>query len=514
MAARTLSVAALGLVGVLATSFGAVAQELVVMPFHCRPSAIGAMLTPADNIGHRLIGRRETTTFTACSPVRPDQCRRWTVHRFDMECGGVPVAWTDVVAAGAARPRSAWVEDGVFHLRMPNWWGLPPDDPCASGPLGPEDRWRPGLARQCAMRAGRLSVVTFPPGFAPTLDLDAIFVGDRGGSADAGTGRLPPVSGSARSASPAPPVDRPLPGPTDRPSGRLGADRTAPEAPLPERTHRETPKAAPAPAPHVASAAQPPAPTPAPAAPPERAAKVPANDPPPPRPASPASGEGARVIPKIINAEPSAAADRAVPSEPPTPPTPSPAVAASASPPVASAPAEPPPAAAPLPVTAPSEAVPTPVAQSLPSMLVAGLAAGAVALLVLAGIVLARRGGPAPVERDLASVRFQSAQGRQLIVPEESSAAVPERGPPPPASPLGDRVPTNPAEALAVLGMGIAPDTDIAAVKRLVDALRFSWHPDRAENDQDRALRVLRLQQINAAWEILARGPGGGSRPS
>jgi DnaJ-class molecular chaperone len=69
---------------------------------------------------------------------------------------------------------------------------------------------------------------------------------------------------------------------------------------------------------------------------------------------------------------------------------------------------------------------------------------------------------------------------------------------------FGDAIPRTRAEALEVLGMGVTPDAGEAALKKIVDGLRSSWHPDRASDESDRQLRELRMKQINAAWDILA----------
>ena len=66
----------------------------------------------------------------------------------------------------------------------------------------------------------------------------------------------------------------------------------------------------------------------------------------------------------------------------------------------------------------------------------------------------------------------------------------------------GDEVPTSRAEALRVLGAG--PDAATGALKKIVDGLRQTWHPDHAADDADRRLRELRMKQINAAWDILS----------
>jgi hypothetical protein len=65
------------------------------------------------------------------------------------------------------------------------------------------------------------------------------------------------------------------------------------------------------------------------------------------------------------------------------------------------------------------------------------------------------------------------------------------------------QIPATREEALQVLGMGLAGDAGLAAIKKVVDGLRMSWHPDYAVDHQDRAAREQRMKQINVAWEIL-----------
>jgi hypothetical protein len=69
--------------------------------------------------------------------------------------------------------------------------------------------------------------------------------------------------------------------------------------------------------------------------------------------------------------------------------------------------------------------------------------------------------------------------------------------------PRSDAIPNTRAEALEVLGMGVSPQATAAAIKKIVDGLRLSWHPDHASGPADRQVRELRLKQINAAWEII-----------
>ena len=66
-----------------------------------------------------------------------------------------------------------------------------------------------------------------------------------------------------------------------------------------------------------------------------------------------------------------------------------------------------------------------------------------------------------------------------------------------------NRIPQTRAEAMQILGMGVSPDTTEAAVKRLVDGLRMSWHPDLAKDETDRQMREFRVKQINTAWDLI-----------
>ncbi|HET6388484.1 J domain-containing protein [Hyphomicrobium sp.] len=65
--------------------------------------------------------------------------------------------------------------------------------------------------------------------------------------------------------------------------------------------------------------------------------------------------------------------------------------------------------------------------------------------------------------------------------------------------------PTTVFEAYRILGLN--PDAPDAAVKKIVDALRMSWHPDHARDEADRRHREQRIKQINAAWDLLKVRP-------
>jgi hypothetical protein len=67
----------------------------------------------------------------------------------------------------------------------------------------------------------------------------------------------------------------------------------------------------------------------------------------------------------------------------------------------------------------------------------------------------------------------------------------------------GEAMPRTRADAMQVLGMAMTPHASDAALKKIVDGLRLTWHPDLARDEDDRQQRELRIKQINAAWEII-----------
>ena len=62
-------------------------------------------------------------------------------------------------------------------------------------------------------------------------------------------------------------------------------------------------------------------------------------------------------------------------------------------------------------------------------------------------------------------------------------------------------LPRTVGEAYQVLGINAEAAPQVA--KKLVDALRMSWHPDFARDEDDRQRREDRMKQINAAWDMI-----------
>jgi hypothetical protein len=320
---------------------------------------------------------------------------------------------------------------------------------------------------------------------------------------------LPPLAA-------APPPPKPAIGPP--PQGSPVPELFPPQAPQREPAAKEAapPKALPPPAPQVALQQPPPAPPGAApsvaqapqTAPPEAKPTAPPAAKPAPRPADPA--------PKVANAPPRPAQATA-PSPPPAAPVPAPQ----------QEPAQPA-APSPQPAASPDGGV---VSVSLFSLfrtttIGAMVAFGGLALGLITAFALARRREHAQDAarrrpRDLAAISLDGRRPRPSApagnvrgrLPGHAAAPPPSRPPGPRADAstaaggatvdLGGRMPRTRAEALEVLGMGVAPSATEAALKKIVDGLRQSWHPDLARDEADRALRELRSKQINAAWDLL-----------
>jgi hypothetical protein len=278
------SVAVVALAGLLLPALlpaAARAGELLVMRFTCSVVGGQPVLTPGPQTGHRILGKRDQRKHQVCSPVNPEMCRQWIVHRFDLDCDGQRVSWVAVVAASNEGTRRAWLLDGRLLLRMGPRWSLAPDDPCAQeqGSPGADERPIYGgrLQRECAQRLALAPppVVEMPFGYAPMLGIDAIFV----------TAKAPPPGAKTQ-----PPMVAGAPPPAEvlrePKAGEPKAKEPPPTPPVPQ------------PAPKVASAPKA-APTP-PSAAIEKKAEAPppkiAAPPSPPKEAAPPASHGPRPV--------------------------------------------------------------------------------------------------------------------------------------------------------------------------------------------------------------------------
>jgi hypothetical protein len=144
------------------------------------------------------------------------------------------------------------------------------------------------------------------------------------------------------------------------------------------------------------------------------------------------------------------------------------------------------------------------------------MAMAAVTILALASFAAfgfwrgRRPRAPVPANRDFASVSLNRGPAATALALDDAAI---EAGPhlgaaQSPGTANGETMgefpmPKTYEEALAILGA--SPDAEVAAIKKIVDGLRKTWHPDLTRPEADRAYRERRLQQINVAWDVVSR---------
>ena len=67
------------------------------MPYACSADGGRVTLSPSREEAYRIYGQREERPYTVCSPINPNACRTWLLHRFELDCGGTRVDWLSVV---------------------------------------------------------------------------------------------------------------------------------------------------------------------------------------------------------------------------------------------------------------------------------------------------------------------------------------------------------------------------------------------------------------------------------
>jgi hypothetical protein len=150
------------------------ARERLVMPFNCGLESGRIKLSPAVPKSYPIIGTRDQEALTTCRPPLASACRTLMVHRFVISCGGVGVAWMRVVAAiGHTGASKAWVDDGRLNVTLPARNAQGPGEGCFDGPPARgRDRLehRVVFMQDCLPWRRRLADVdhvVLPEGFAP-----------------------------------------------------------------------------------------------------------------------------------------------------------------------------------------------------------------------------------------------------------------------------------------------------------------------------------------------------------
>lgn len=161
------------LAGVVVCAGTAVARERVSLPYSCSIDRGRLRVEPATDRSYSIVGQREQQVHTYCPDQSGTQCRTWTVHRFAVSCGGGRASWSEIVAAATANDRTnVALENGQLLLRVtpqnPTWR----ERLCGELERAP---WRgPATWERCQGRGSsgarpvsRSHMVALPRGFAP-----------------------------------------------------------------------------------------------------------------------------------------------------------------------------------------------------------------------------------------------------------------------------------------------------------------------------------------------------------
>jgi hypothetical protein len=443
------------------------AEEQIVLPYDCNVVGGRVQVRPSGDQAYRIYGTRRQEQYRACSEQNPDWCRSFLVHRFTMACGRERADWPDVYAAISriTDGRAFYNNDGRLYYRMG------PREPRDSYPF-PEPRRATGL-------------VEMPDGYAPIAGVDAIFTPlDPRVAAleDGGTAGEPRANRDARTLSPAA-AERPTFAPAVAPKAAEAPkvqDNGQPAgAKVVEPSNAETP---PAPLPHRPPLDEKPLET--------SSTSLPATD-----SSKPGVADGkpaASAVPTILNNPAAKEVESASKTE---------TVVAAAEV------APPPPAATVEGPRVEGRSATGGSGISVPPLAFAILIAAATLATLL--VILKKQAamsvaaGPlrVPVEPVLPGLDPRLSPppaGQALMVREEPSA--------PTLSKIAATVPGMPAtreEALALLGLSAGATEPV--IRKVVEALRQSWHPDLAADDADREAREERIKAINVAADLLLR---------
>ncbi len=454
----------------------AAAADQIAMPFDCGLEAGRVKVQPSPEKRYEIVGERENETVTTCQNA--GACRKVTLHKFLISCGGAGVPWMRVAAAISSSTNApAWIERGQLNLVLPADSATPSLPACNRRPAfaaedGPLQRVAYAGACTKMPRRAAFERVALPAGFAPVAELGATLVlaGDKTAAEPSGA---PQQAGSQDDSSP----------------GTFGemivakADANSAVGPIEDHEFNESPID-----PAVATNAW---------------VTIVRTE--PPLAVSASQGSVVQIpwswllLALALSTSVGLIAMRFTPAE---------AVAA--------------------------VSTPRPRSWSLARIAPAGTvtirrftnAGKAVSgLLEQTGSVVAELKDAGPLrevlQSELDQVRQRLAalettlakeggiagnrnapQFRALIRELErirrianSAAASLTRGS------RGAKLPATVSEAYDVLG--INPDVREEVMKKIVDALRMSWHPDHAKGDSDRAERESRIRQINVAWEMI-----------
>ena len=164
----------------IASSSLAEAREQLVMPFDCGIKSGVVSLTPAAAKSYPIIGRREEQTLTLCGLPQSAPCRTIVAHRFAISCGGTRVSWMRIVGAIQRRAtQRSWIESDRLKFVLPTTRASRSSPSCFDHPadmaMGAGLQRPLLLNRECLpwRRRAAFDRVVLPAGYAPVQELGA-----------------------------------------------------------------------------------------------------------------------------------------------------------------------------------------------------------------------------------------------------------------------------------------------------------------------------------------------------
>ena len=179
-------------ISILLVGGRAAAAEHVVMPYVCTPLGGAVELDPSGPMRYPIISPHDTMDHRHCSPANAGRCKTWRLHRFDIDCNGVRVPWAQIVAAASElNDGPAFLNGGRLNIRMrpprvrPSYRdGAWRDGGPGGWQMGPD-----GFGRFERTPYGRGDIAVLPQGFAPVIAMEARFEAAPSGGMNSG-GRL------------------------------------------------------------------------------------------------------------------------------------------------------------------------------------------------------------------------------------------------------------------------------------------------------------------------------------
>ncbi len=179
------------------------ARERLVMPFDCDLENGRIKLSPAADKYYPIVGKREVVAVSSCRSRRSGGCRTIMAHRFVISCGGAGLAWMRVAAAiRQASAAPAWIEHGRLNVMVPVRHPSSGRTSCierptfALGRMGLEHRVAYG--QNCRPRRDGFEHLVLPAGYAPVDELGAHLADPLQGTEaprhDSGAASLRPVA--------------------------------------------------------------------------------------------------------------------------------------------------------------------------------------------------------------------------------------------------------------------------------------------------------------------------------